>query len=155
MFASKSDYKAVFFVDAGSDYGLSHFIRSLEIARCFSFENNEILFLLQETDKVNKLITEKGYNHLTVYKRDVEDEIAGRNPLILITDLRENNTINWKKLRRENIFIVSIDDLSRSYLESDIVFNPNLFSEDIKYEYVPEEVPIYRGTKYFIFRMVI
>ena len=144
--------EVIFLADAGVGYGLGHLIRCLEIANNLPFQREEVLFLLPDDTRIGALINDKGFKQISLLGKKTEAEILQHVPSILVTDFRENTTLDWEKLREYNIFIASIDDLGRSKLKSDMVFNPNLYAGEIDYTHLPQNTRLFKGIDYCILR---
>lgn len=147
--------KAVFWPDGGAGYGFGHLNRCFEIANALPWEKDEICFFLPDDDRVRDIALNHGVRNIFVHGDRDEENISAMSPWLLFTDWRDRRDVNWEALRQGRTVIASMDDLGRSSLKSDIVFNPNIYADSLNYGLLPEDTRVFKGINYCVLRRKI
>ncbi|MEW6607091.1 MAG: UDP-2,4-diacetamido-2,4,6-trideoxy-beta-L-altropyranose hydrolase [bacterium] len=131
---SKKD-RAIFRTDGGAKIGLGHIRRCLSLAEGLSQKGIQCIFITRDIDPaVGKRIVAN--NHLVErlpaqadLKKDLSltiNLIKKHQPSLVITDSYGIDEHYLEQLKKLNVTLMSIDDLSKLHFCSDIVLNQNV-----------------------------
>lgn len=152
--------RIIFRLDGASFLGYGHIYQSLSLARAFLKRKCAVAFVMKDYEpQVFNYVKGKGIRVFSIpYGVDEDEELNRLRELskyfkaeIVIIDHHDIDYDYIAALRKEGLFVVSIDDEGKRRFCSDILVNYNIYAPDIRYSVEPH-TQLLLGPKYAILR---
>lgn len=143
----------MFYVNAGNQFGLGHFYRSLSVAKQLSLDGNTIHFVSKKTlFWENQQILIKGFSH--IYLEDVllkDYAVINKINVLYIDTLEDLKDLDLKTIKTF-VTIIIYQNFSKHVKFADIFIAPNIsLPNDIIALCLVNNIKLFNGLEYVLF----
>lgn len=122
-------------VEASHAKGMGHLFRMLNFARYLEQKKQDFIFLINDNEKTKEILTSNGYLHEEVKLKDLASDwetslIKKYNLTYWINDRLDTNEKHLKNILKNNIKVITFDDLGSGAKHSDINICGLFFNHD-------------------------
>lgn len=162
-------HQAIIRADGSKRLGLGHIMRCLALAKELKKADVTPIFVIRNYDRAVKRKIEQSQciTKMIPASSSIKEDLLRtskavnqHNANIIITDLCNTDMLSkiddyknyLKGLKNLGRILVTIDDLNSFDFPSDIMINPSIFAEKLRYKTKDSKCKYLLGPKYFIFR---
>lgn len=151
--------KIIIRADGSSEIGMGHIMRCICLGKVLNENNIEVLFLTKQNEMVIDLLKNNKIKFKIIKSKsliDEQNEIVNiakeKNIKNLLTDSYGLNDLYLIYLKKYIKVLISIDDNSLYNYPNDILINPNIYANDLKFNLSNPNCIKLTGKKYIILR---